>query len=233
MNADVTIVVATYNRPAFLRVELHSILASAAMVPTIKTKILVVDDHSDNLDAKNVAYDLQVGYLRLKENGGVARALAAGFEQVDSPYYALWGDDDYFLPRWFPLHLAKIAEGFDVVAGSYAMTDADLKPTREVILPVATYENLRNGNVQCNDGSLVRREAIGDITFRPERERAMMMTFWQAMAAKGAKFGVIEEPTWLYRRHATNLSNKRSRHDNALRIEAIKEHDGKWIDVFG
>lgn len=83
---------------------------------------------------------------------------------------------------------------------------------------------LRKGDVRCNDGSLVRRDSIGDITFRPERERAMMMTFWLAMASAGKRFGVVEEPTWLYRRHSTNLSNQRSAHDNALRQEALAEY---------
>lgn len=233
MTADVTLVIATYNRPAMLKVELLSILASAAMVPKTNVRILVVDDASETLDAKHVCTDLWVEYLRLPHNLGVAGALAAGFEQVDSPYYALWGDDDFFLPRWFPLHLAKMAEGYDVVAGSYWKAGPELHLKRQVILPPATFAALRQGTVTCNDGSLVRRDSLGDIQFRPERERAMMMTFWQAMAAKGAKFTSLTEPTWLYRRHETNLSNHRSEHDNQLRQAATADYDTRWIDAFG
>lgn len=233
MTADVTIVIATYNRPQMLKVELHSILASAAMVPDTKVRILVVDDHSDSPRTEAVVKDLGADYLRLEENQGVAGALVAGFEQVDSPYYAFWGDDDFFLPRWFQLHLAKMAEGFDVVAGSFWKADANLRLQRHVLLPVARFADLKNGKVTCNDGSLVRRESIGDIAFRPERERAMMMTFWQAMALKGARFAAIVEPTWLYRRHDTNLSNKRSAHDNKLRAAAVKEQGGTWQDAYG
>jgi len=222
--ADITIVAATYNRPAMLEVELHSILASAGMVPET-VRILVVDDCSDTRDAEKVIQRLGVDYLRLPENRGVAGALAAGFEQVDSPYYSFWGDDDYMMPRYFQLHLAKIREGFDVVAGSYWKANADLKLGRDILLPVATFDDLKRGKVTVNDGALVRRESLGDITFRPERERAMMMTFWQAMAAKGAKFGVVEEPTWLYRRHAGQLSERKpSPHDMELRQAAIAEY---------
>jgi GT2 family glycosyltransferase len=217
---SIDIVVATYNRPAYLEVMLRSIRDSAARVPN-KVRIIVVDDHSDTDEAHLVAKQFGADYLRLPENLGVAGALYAGFDRVDADLYALWGDDDFLLPNWFPTHLAKIAEGFDIVAGSYWMADSDLTPTRKVILPVATFDELRKGNVQCNDGSLVRREALGDVQFRPERERAMMMTFWLAMAAMGAKFGVVSDPTWLYRRHATNLSNHRSDHDNELRRQAI------------
>lgn len=227
----VTIVIATYNRPAYLDVMLGSVLAAAAKVPD-PVRVLVVDDCSTDVRPQYVAKEHGVDYLRLEENRGVAGALAAGFSQVDTPYYALWGDDDYFLPNWFRLHLAKITEGYDVVAGSYWRTDAELNRKKSAVtLPVATFEALRQGQVSVNDGALVRRDAIGDIEFRPERERAMMMTFWLAMAAKGAKFGVISEPTWLYRRHDTNLSNQRSDHDNALRREAMQEY--RWIDNFG
>lgn len=220
---DITIIVATHNRPSLLAVMLDSILASAATVKET-TRVLVVDDHSDGLEAKAVAKKAGTDYLRLPENRGVGGALAAGFERVDSPFYALWGDDDAFLPNWFGLHLAKIAEGWDVVAGSYWMADADLKPTRKVILPPATFAELKRGRVRCNDGALVRRDALAGVTFRPERERAMMMTFWLAMAAQGARFTSIIEPTWLYRRHATNLSNHLSAHDASLRRAAIAEY---------
>jgi GT2 family glycosyltransferase len=224
MTADVTIVVATHNRPTYLEVMLGSILASAAKVKE-QTRILVVDDASETMDACDIAKRLGCDYLRNPQNLGVAGTLAAGFAQVDSPFYAFWGDDDFLLPNWFPLHVKKMAEGWDVVAGSYWRTDANLnRKKRAVILPPATFEDLRQGRVTCNDGSLVRRDSLGDITFRPERERAMMMTFWLAMAAAGKRFGVIEEPTWLYRRHATNLSNQRSAHDNALRRDAIAEY---------
>jgi hypothetical protein len=50
------------------------------------------------------------------------------------------------------------------------------------------------------------------------------MTFWLALASAGRSFSVVQEPTWLYRRHATNLSSKRSRHDNQLRADALAEY---------
>jgi GT2 family glycosyltransferase len=231
---DVTLVIATHNRPAFLEVELHSMLASAAIVKAqgITSRIVVVDDASETDAAKGICKRLAVDYLRLVDNRGVAGALYAGFEQVDSPFYAFWGDDDYFLPRWFQLHLKTIAEGWDVVAGSFWKADAALRLKKPVILQPATFADLRQGKVGCNDGSLVRRDALGDITFRPERERAMMMTFWLAMAAAGKSFTSIVEPTWLYRRHATNLSNHRSAHDNALREAATAEY-ADWVEAFG
>lgn len=220
---DVTIVVATHDRPAYLEVELQSILASAATVKAT-TRVLVVDDASATMAAREIAKRLGVDYVRLPENVGVARTLLAGFERVDSTYYALWGDDDFFLPNWFALHLERIEQGFDVVSGSYLRTDAELNRTKGIILAPVTLRDLRGGRVSANDGSLVRRAAVDGIAFRPERERAMMMTFWLAMASAGRRFSTITEPTWLYRRHDGNMSRTLSPHDLRLRRQAMAEY---------
>lgn len=221
---DVTIIVATYNRPAMLAVELHSILASAAMVPERDIRVLIVDDCSQTLEAKAITERLGVDYFRNGENVGIAQTLVTGFEQSDSEYTSFWGDDDYMLPRWLPLHLERMDQGYDIVSGSYWRTDSQLAPVREKTLAPTTLAGLRKGRVTSNDGSLIRRSALQDIAWRPERERAMMMTMWLALAAAGSRFSSIEEPTWLYRRHDGNMSNQRSEHDDDLRREAIAEY---------
>lgn len=228
MKTDVTIIVATHNRPEMLEVELHSILAAAAVVKPrgISNRILVVDDCSDTAAARDIAASCGADYLRLPENRGVAGALAAGLEQTDSPYHAFWGDDDYMLPRWHQVHLERMAQGFDVVSSSYWDVNWELTPIRTRILPVATLRDLLNGTVTANDGSLIRHSAMDGITLRPERERAMVMTLWLALAAAGRKFTTINEPTWLYRRHLGQLSarSRRTEHDMDLRRAAIAEY---------
>lgn len=225
MKPEVSIGVITYNRPAMLQVELESILAAAANVPD-KVRIVVVDDASDTMAAKGICAKLGVDYVRHSKNLGLAPTLVDAFEQCEgSPYYALWGDDDYFLPNWFSLHLGKIREGYDVVAGSYTLATAKLKPYQPVILPMASRRLLLQGKVTCNDGSLVRRDSIGDIRWQPERERAMMMTFWLAMASGGRKFGVVDEPTWLYRRHEGQMSEfPPGEREMDLRREAMRQY---------
>lgn len=231
LKPDVTIACITYNRPQYLKVQLKSILAAAANVPD-KVRIVVVDDASDTLAAQHICAELGVDYVRHSENRGLAPTLVSAFEQVDSPYYALWGDDDYFLPNWFTLHLAKIREGYDVVAGSYWMANHNLKRLYPLVLPVATRELLLQGKVTCNDGSLVRYDSVGDIRWQPERERAMVMTFWLAMTSGGRKFAAVEEPTWLYRRHEGQLSEfPPDAHERKLRNAAIRQYRSPSTDL--
>lgn len=210
MTADVTLVCATHNRPEWLEVQLCSMLASAATVKGkgITTRIIVVDDASETMAAKDICRRLGLDYLRMPENVGLGPTLYAGFELVDSPYYAVWGDDDYFLPRWFPLSLARMAEGHDVVPASYWTTDADLKPRRQVTLAPVTLADLSVGQCAANDGSLVRRDALDGIVWRPDMALAMMLALWTQMAAAGRSFSTLEEPTWLYRRHSNNVSDR-------------------------
>lgn len=222
---DVTIVIPTHDRPEMLATCIDSIWAASQRVKE-QVRILVVDDASTVPGTLKVAYDRGCDYILRGHNGGVGQTLAQGFQEVDSPFYAFWGDDDFMLPNWFELHLAKIHEGFDVVAGSYRMADADLNPGQEIILRPGTFEDLRRGDVQVNDGALVRRESLREIRFRPERERIMMMTFWLAMAAGGRRFGVVSEPTWLYRRHPNQLTWKvfAGPREKSLRRAARREY---------
>lgn len=227
---DVTIVVATYNRPQMLQTELYSILASAATV-TASVRVLVVDDASPTMAAQDVCERVGVDYIRRATNGGVAATLATGFEQVDSPYYAFWGDDDFMLPRWFKLHLERIAEGHDVVSSSFWLTDADLAPYQQYTLEPVTMADLLANSVSANDGSLVRRDAVERL--RPERERAMMLTLWLSLAAAGKSFSTITEPTWYYRRHAGNIStflvSRRDARFYEMRRQAIAEYTDRLV----
>ena len=225
MKPDVSIIVATYDRPAMLETELHSILAAAATVRE-RVQVLVVDDASPTMAAWAICKRLGVDYLRRPENGGVAMTLADGFRESRGAMTSFWGDDDFMLPIWFERHLEAIREA-DVVSSSYWFADAELQPTSRWTLPVGRLEDLLEDRVTVNDGALCRREVIEAVGLRPERERAMMLTLWLALAKAGVRFATVDEPTWLYRRHAGNMSGRLplrpDEHFVALRREAIAE----------
>ncbi len=67
---DITIVVTTFDRAAWLEVSLHSILASAAMGRQhgIATRVLVVDDAHPKNDTSLVAERIGVDYLSVAVN---------------------------------------------------------------------------------------------------------------------------------------------------------------------
>ena len=85
--------------------------------------------------------------------------------------------------------------------------------------------------MSANDGSLVRRDAVERL--RPERERAMLLTLWLELASAGKSFSTITEPTWLYRRHAGNIStflvSQRDARFYELRRQAIAEYTDRPV----
>ncbi len=191
--AEVTIIVTTIRRPW-----LSECLAS---VPQ-GVNLTVVDD----------------GELRL----GYARARLHGLVGVTTPYVAFLDDDDVLLPNWLPLHLAAI-QNADVVAGSYIETAADLRPLRTHILQTPTLADFRNRHCPVNDGALIRRSVLENVTWHPERDTVMMFSLWLELAVRGARFRVVNEPTWLHRLHGANMSAKIGRRDAKWRREAIAE----------
>ena len=204
MRADVGIIVATADRrPDMLRTELESIAVAMTVAKAhgIRSELVIAHD---------------------RDGVGVAETLLAGLEGTDARFTTFWGDDDYMLPAYIDAHMAVASEGFDVVAGSMVLANDILERTGERILPVATMADFLDGQVTVNDGAFVRAESR--VLFRPERGRAMMMTFWMDMLAAGRRFGVVTEPTWLYRRHDGQLSASWSEAEWALRDLVVAEH---------
>jgi len=217
---DVTFIVTTRDRPIWLETCLQSILATAATVD-VESRVLVIDDAS-RVPAQEVCERAGVEHRRLGPVGCSA-ARIAGYSEVTSQYVAFIDDDDVLLPRWMKLHLELIEQGHDVVSGSYWETDARLKQTKQVTLGLATFEGLKSGYVPINDGSLHRVSALSGISWRPDRDNVMMMSMWLALAAKGKSFATINEPVWLHRLHASNLSSHLDESDARFRAEAIAE----------
>ncbi len=210
--ASVTIIVATYDRAAWLAIALRSIQLSAEFANQrgIRTRILVVDDGSRSREIKDVAGALGVDYVRNDENDGRNDPSAArliGLQTIDSPYYAFFDDDDVMLPRWIPVHMDAISEGYDVAYSAYWVTDADLAPQRRIVPYRVRLGDLLSNHNAVNDHCLVATDAARDV-WNADLEKAMMFGGWLELAYRGARFVRISEPTYLYRRHTKNMSDE-------------------------
>lgn len=213
---EVTVVVATYDRARWLPEALRSLLESADEAKAT-VRILVVDDGSPGVGAKLAARRFGVEYFRLPENRGFAAARVAGVERATGDYLAFFDDDDVAMKAWLPTHLDKIEQGFDVVAGSYIETDAELRPLRTHVLEPVSLEGLLAGR------ALIRRSVLEGVTWHPERGTVLMLSLWLELAARGARFTTVARPTWYRRLHDSNMSGALDDRDGQLRLEAIAE----------
>jgi len=240
MSADVTIIVATYDRPDWLAVSLGSIRTSAAFARLrgIEARILVVDDGSPGEATREVAEALRVEYVRNPLNDGRANPVAArmlGLATVDSPYYAFFDDDDVMLPRWVRLHVEAMERGIDVCSSAYVWTDADLVPTRTHIPDVATMGDLLAGRVSVNTHSLVRTAAAREAPWDPDLENEYEYQVWLDLMFRGRRFDRLTEPTYLHRQHASNISQltERDPRDAELRRLVIERYRARVLERDG
>jgi glycosyltransferase involved in cell wall biosynthesis len=225
---DVTVVVPTFDRPDWLAVSVRSILVAAefAAIQGIRARVLVVDDGSPDDETRQVAARMHVDYLRNPQNDGKAnasQAMALGLAATETSTVAFFCDDDVMMPRSIWLHMQALEAGADVCASAYLLTDAELLPWR-ITPSAARLADLLAGHLPVNDGSFVRTEVARKATWDPARENTMMYSVWLELLYRGYRFARLTEPTFLYRRHAANISNALDTRDAELRAELLKDY---------
>lgn len=230
-----TIVIPTRDRPDLLRTTLHSVLASAneARRHGYETSVLVVDDASPSPATKDVCADLGVGYARIDVHDGQmdpASAICLGVSLVRTEYYSLFGDDDIMLTRFVWLHMDRLAEGFDLVSGSFAMVDADLASPRPRVLPPPHAGDLLSGSIMVNDGAMVRTSLAQPLPWDPTLGQSVLYPVWLRLLAGDARTTTLNETTWLYRRHAKNISLDLGERDAAVRARVQREFRQEWAE---
>jgi glycosyltransferase involved in cell wall biosynthesis len=139
----VSVITVTYNREAFIREALDSVLSQSFA----DWELIVIDDASTD-DTRSVVEgymkrDARIRYYRNDENLGIAKTRNRGLELARGAYIAPLDSDDIWLDQ---NKLAKQVEFLDVnkdysmLGGGIMHIDADSKPIKKVLYPV--YDSL-------------------------------------------------------------------------------------------
>jgi hypothetical protein len=238
---SITIIVPTRHRPDFVAVAARSIQTSAAELMRargVPTRVLVVDDAPDNDETEQMARTLGVDYLKVPEHDGLrdpGAAIVLGVQNVDTQYQAVFGDDDVMLPRHLVAAVDKLEQGFDVVSCSFQVGDLSLRPYyKTVILEQTCLGDLIAGHTTVNDGSLVPHDLVKGLDWDVTLLGQMLVPIWGELMLAGHTFGVVEEPTWIYRRHGANLSSGAlSVEDRELRAAVRARLAERAMEVLG
>ncbi|MBB1482826.1 glycosyltransferase [Tessaracoccus sp. MC1865] len=222
---SVTLIIPTRHRARFLGATVRALQASAAEAmrgTKRQVRILVVDDASEDDETRHVANYLGADYVRVPEHDGrndPGAAIKLGTARVDTEFQSLFGDDDIALIRHLPTAFQRLEDqAIDVVSNSFHIVDANLQVTNSVVLKPTGLADITQGRTALNDGSFVRHDLIRDFEFDLSLEAHMLPPMWTKLMLDEARFSIIEEPTWLYRRHDGNLSNSAmSERDRELR----------------
>jgi glycosyltransferase involved in cell wall biosynthesis len=237
---SITVIVPTRHRASYLAVAIASVLTAAEEASLrwqATTRVLVVDDAPDDDEARAVAKRFGVDYLRITEHDGLkdpGAAIALGVQNVDTELQCIFGDDDVMLPPHLAAALEVRDSGFDVVSSSFVVTDEHLVPTRTVTLAAGQLGDLLGGFMAVNDGSLVAHDLVKDLFWDVTLESQMLAPIWAELMIAGKAFGVVEMPTWCYRRHDANISyGALTDKDVVLRAAARARMRARALEVLG
>lgn len=128
MQAEVTVLIPTYNRAHCICHAINSVLNQTYHL----WKILLVDDGStDNtieVIKQNIPKDTPITFVRNSTNLGQSRALNTGLDQIDTPFLVQLDSDDQFLPFTLDVLInaaQKQPEDVAVFYGNYLKTSCD------------------------------------------------------------------------------------------------------------
>ena len=196
---DLSIVVPLYNEEESVGPLVDAVREALADHPS--WELVLVDDGSRDSTAQVAgaiaAADARVVLLQLARNYGQTQAMQAGFDRADGRIVVSMDGDLQNDPRDIPLLVAKLEEGFDLVAG-YRMRRQDKVVTRKIPSWVANRMIIWLTGVRIRDNGCslkaYRRELLDQLHLYSDMHR-----FLPALAAATANARIAEVPV---RHHA-------------------------------
>jgi GT2 family glycosyltransferase len=198
----VTVLIATYNRAAWLGEAIESVLAQTYA----DYEIVVVDDGSvDGTREVAAAFGARIRYIH-QPNQGKASAQNRGLREARGTYVALLDDDDIWLPDKLAIQLAVLEAEPDlgfVCGGAWLVTAAGepIAIWRRTASNRECFENLYQENFIQHSSVVVRRDLIErvgglDVSLRTTEDYDLWLRL-----ARHAPFRYIDRPLVKYRQH--------------------------------
>jgi glycosyltransferase involved in cell wall biosynthesis len=199
---DLSIVVPLYNEEESVEPLVMAVREALAGHPS--WEIVLVDDGSRDSTAQVAeaiaAADPRVSCLRLARNYGQTQAMQAGFDRANGRVVVSMDGDLQNDPRDIPLLVAKLEEGYDLVAG-YRMQRQDNVATRKIPSWVANRIIIWLTGVRIRDNGCslkaYRRDLLDQLHLYSDMHR-----FLPALAAATANARIAEVPV---RHHARRV----------------------------
>lgn len=200
----ISVIIPTFNRLAFLREAIASVLAQSHPVH----EIIVVDDGGS--DGSEVVTDMSplVRYL-WQPNAGPSAARNAGIEAATGDAIALLDSDDLWHPQRAAYSVgvmqsipeSDVVFGEEVFFGDRASEYARAESRR---LANPALEIIEGLNIPTSS-VLIRRSALGRHRFNPAIRLCEDMDLWLTLAESGASFSFSRDVRILRRMHTGNL----------------------------
>lgn len=230
---SVTVIIATYNRTAYLRECLDSVLAQTHA----PTQVILVDDGSDE-DTHAVVKDYaeRISYI-WQPNAGRPAAFNRALEVATGEWLWFFDDDDVALPDSIERRLdaARAQPNVDIVMSEHYIgtdgPDKRIQRGRRISARGPTdhrlFLSILRNHLYLFQGMLIRRrcfQAIGgfDTSFLRSADYEMTVRL-----LRHYKAAVLREPTFIWRDHSGMRGPAALRHDESARKQVWMEFDGR------
>jgi len=209
-----TVVIATYNRAAYLSLALESVLSQSFS----DIEVRVVDDATTDSTPAVVAAvrDPRVSYVRQERNQGWLANCNRGLEGIETPYVMLLGDDDVMAPGALEraVHALDTQPGVGLVHGALNVIDGEGRlvvagtnwagvPSCDALEtgPQFIRRSVRLGCRVCAATAVMRTHLLPPVPFLPEDGPAADLGLWLRIALR-AHVLFLGTPAVNYRVHA-------------------------------
>lgn len=194
---DISVVITTCNRPAFLKEALEGIAAQ-----TFKPKeVVIVNDCSDisyNLVLDTIKM-VNARHILLKERSGANRARNIGIRECSGGIIAFLDDDDIWLPNYLSEIYRQYQDGADSVVTGFRQLG------NETIVVVnqdsdVTKSSLLRGNTYCGmSGFSCKKEIIEKLLFDEQLPNGQDWDMFVRLLLGNYNFRNISKGLFLYR----------------------------------
>ena len=212
----ISVVMSVYNGEKYLREAVESILSQSFS----DFEFIIVDDGSDDSTyavlSSYAEKDRRIKLLRNSHNLGLAESLNKALEAAGGDFIARQDADDISFPERLQVQYEYLTADPDIsVCSVYSwIAGEDGTPVYSFKYPVEhdniVYSLEKGENPLIHGSVMLRRDILADIPKPPYRfGLAQDLDLWLRIS-QSAKFAVIPEELYLYRRGQGNISTKSS-----------------------
>lgn len=237
MEGQIDILLATYNGEKYLREQIDSILNQ-----TYKNIRLIVSDDCSKDGTRKILEEYKNKDERIKvyyqeKNLGVVKNIEFLLGKVESPYYMLADQDDYWLPEKAEKSLETLKNNnADLVFGDLQVVDENLNTmyesfndymllSRKINKYIDSYKVNYLYNCVTGCTVLAKKETIEKILPLPTNSKYLIHDHWIGlMASLNGKLAYMPEKYIKYRQHGNNQVGTEKISHGFKKLEQVREH---------
>jgi glycosyltransferase involved in cell wall biosynthesis len=206
----VSVIIPNYNCEKFINQTIDSVIAQTFD----NWEMIIVDDcsadNSVSIIEKYANNEKCIKLIKLDKNSGVSNARNIGLQNAKGNYIAFLDSDDYWDKNKLQEQISFMKDqNIPLSYTSYIKIDEKGEKIGEIKAPESVdYKKMLKSNFIACSSSMVKKEAIGDLTF-PSLKLRQDHAFWLSILKKGYIAYGLNKPLLFYRVRSNSASSNK------------------------